>query len=140
MEKSHRIAAQIYGYTVCLVVVITFLISVTSLVNAIIDLGDPLHAGSSFGAEKSLSLASFENYKMDILKSTQKEGETSKAAYIPDDQTLRAMFEAAKAEKIQSAKHQANRSIIVDSMLIVICLVLFGTHWMWMRKLARAEA
>jgi|SRR3990172_1169121 len=138
MEKPHRIV-QIYGYTVCLVTVITFLISIISLVNAIIDLGDPLHAGWDFSMEKSPSLASFENYKMDVLKSPQKEGETAKAAYVPDDQTLRAMYEAARTDKIQYAQHEANRSIIVDSLLIVICVVLFGTHWRWMRKLARVE-
>jgi hypothetical protein len=98
MEKPHRVA-QFYGYTVCLVTVITFLISVTSLVNAIIDLGDPIHAGPSFSMEKAPSLASFENYKMDVLKAPQKEGETSKGAYVPDEQTLRAMYEAAKTDK-----------------------------------------
>lgn len=139
MEKPHRVA-QFYGYTVCLVTVITFLISVTSLTNAIIDLGDPLHASQSYSREKTPSLASFENYKMDVLRAPQKEGETAKAAYVPDDQTLRAMYEAAKTDKIQFAQHQANRSIIVDILLIVICVVLFGTHWRWMRKLARAEA
>jgi hypothetical protein len=32
------------------------------------------------------------------------------------------------------------RSIIVGSILIGICVLLFGTHWRWMRKLAKAEA
>ena len=44
MEKSFRVA-QIYGYLVCLVAVITFLISITQLVNSMIDLTDPIHAG-----------------------------------------------------------------------------------------------
>jgi len=133
MEKQHRIA-HIYGYAVCLVTVITFLISVTSLVNAIIDRGDPLHV-VIFSRSGTPSLASFENYKMDVLKSPQKE-----AAYVPDDQTLHTMYEAAKAEKIQSVQHRTRRAIIVDSMLIVFCVVLFGTHWRWMRKLSKAEA
>jgi hypothetical protein len=137
MEKPQRVA-QIYGYMVCLVAVITFLICVTMLVNAIIDLGDPLHSG--WTASGSPSLASFHNYKMDILKSSQKEGESAKAAYVPDDQTLQAMYEAAKDDKIQSARHEANRSIIVSGLLIVICIVLAWTHWRWMRKLSKAEA
>jgi hypothetical protein len=138
MEKPYRVA-QIYGYTVCLVAVITFLISVSTLVNAIMNLGDPLHAGTSYASQMAPSLASFENYKMDILRAPQKEGETQKATYIPDDQTLRTMYEAAKSDKIQFAQHEANRSIIVDSLLIIICVALFGTHWRWMRKLARVE-
>ena len=136
MEKSQTVGAQIYGYTVCLVAVITFLISITSLVNAVIDLGDPLHAG--WTRSGSPSLASFENYKMDILKSSQKGDESAKASYVPDDQTLRAMYEAAKTDKIQSVKHHANQSVIIGILLIVICIVLFVTHWHWMRKIRRS--
>ena len=131
MEKQHRIA-HIYGYAVCFVTVIVFLISMTSLVNAIIDSGDPLHVG--YGG--SPSLASFENYKMDVLKSVETESD-----YVPDLQTLGAMYEAAKADKIQSVQHRTRRSIIVDSIVLALCIVFFSTHWMWMRRLsAKAEA
>lgn len=133
MEKQHRIA-HIYGYAVCLVTVITILISVTDLVNAIIDRGDPLHV-TEFSRSGTPSLASFENYKMDVLKSPAKE-----SAYVPDEQTLHAMYEAARTDKIQSVQHRTRRSIIVDSLLIALCVVLFGTHWRWMRKLAKTEA
>jgi len=132
MEKQNRIP-QIYGYAVCLVTVVTFLISVTTLVNAVIDLGDPLHAEGGFRGGPSL--ASFENYKMDVLKSPQAE-----LAYVPDDQTLSAMYEAARDDRIQSVKHRILRSIIVTSMLIILCVVFFSTHWRWMRRLAKAEA
>jgi hypothetical protein len=135
MEKSQRMA-QIYGYLVCLVAVITVLICVATLVSAILDLGDPIHAG--WTPPGSPSLASFDNYKMDILKSAPKEGEAAKM-YIPDDQTLRAMYDAAKNDKIQSVRHESNRTIVIDTILIVICIVLFVTHWRWMRKLAKAD-
>jgi hypothetical protein len=46
MEKSQKVGAQIYGYTFCVVAAIAFLISVTTLVNAIIDLQDPIHGGT----------------------------------------------------------------------------------------------
>lgn len=137
MEKSQKTGAQIYGYAVCLVAVITFLISVTDLVNAIIDLRDPMHAG--WTPPEAPSLASYENYKMDILKSVQKGDDTSES-FIPDDQALRTMFEAAKTDRIQSARHKANQSIIIGSLLIVICAVLFITHWRWMQKIARSQA
>lgn len=132
MEKQHKIA-QIYGYAVCLVTVVTFLICVAALVRAIIDFGDPLHAEGGFRGAPSL--ASFENYKMDVLKSPQAE-----LAYVPDDQTLRAMYEAAKDDRIQSVEHRTRGYIIVNSLLIVLCVVFFSTHWRWMRKLAKAEA
>lgn len=136
MEKPQRMA-QVYGYLVCLVAIITFLICVSTLVSAILDLGDPMHAG--WTPPGAPSLASYDNYKMDILKSTPKEGEAAKAAFIPDEQTLRSMYEAAKDYKIQGVRHEANRTIIIDGILIGICIVLFVTHWRWMRKLAKAE-
>jgi hypothetical protein len=132
MEKSQKVGAQIYAYSICVVAVITFLISVTTLVNAFMDLQDPIHV---FGwGPGGASLASYENYKMDILKSSQK-GDDVKTSYVPDEQTLHAMYEAARADRIQSVRHQANKSIIVGSLLIIICLILFGTHWRWVRKL-----
>jgi len=137
MSKPNQMA-QVYGYLVCLVTVITFIICITTMINAVIDLGDPIHAG--WTSDKQPSLASYENYKMDMLKSSQNNGEVSKGNYTPDDQTMRAMYESAKNEKIQKERHDANRTIVVDIILIVICTALFTTHWKWMRKLARAEA
>jgi hypothetical protein len=137
MEKPQRMA-QVYGYLVCLVAVITFLICASTLVYAVLDLGDPIHAG--FTPAGTPSLASYDNYKMDILRSVPKESESAKAGYIPDDQTLRAMYEAAKNDKIQNVRHDANRTIVIDSILIAICIVLFLTHWRWLRKLSKSEA
>ena len=136
MEKPQKMA-QIYGYLVCLVAVITFLICATSLVNAVIDLSDPLVAAWKFSGEPSL--ASYENYKTDILSSSKKEGETSKAAYVPDEKTIHSMYEAAKNDKIQTVKHQSYRSIIVSGLLIVISIILFIIHWVWMQRLAKKE-
>lgn len=135
MEKSQKVGAQIYGYAVCLTAVITFLISVTTLVNAILDLGDPLHAG--WTPPEAPSLASFENYKMDILKSIPKGDGAGQASYIPDDVILNGMFEAAKNDKIQSTRHNSMRSVMIGGILMVICIILFITHWRWMKKITR---
>ncbi|MCD4737611.1 MAG: hypothetical protein K8R53_16340 [Bacteroidales bacterium] len=130
MEKKSKVPT-VYGYAVCLVAVITFLISVAALVNAMIDISDPLHAERDY--QKSPSLASFENYKMDILTSEKE------VSFVPDDETLKAMYESAKDEKIRSVKHRTIRTIYVNGFLIIICLVLFITHWRWMRKLAKTN-
>jgi len=61
MEKSTKMVAQFYGYAVCLVAVITFLLSFTAFVTAIVDADDPLHSGGLPAG--SPSLASFENSK-----------------------------------------------------------------------------
>ena len=132
MEKQSKIP-MIYGYAVCLVTVITVIISVASFVNAVIDLGDPLYAERNYN--KAPSLASFDNYKMDIYSSSDKE-----KAFAPDDETLSAMYEAAKADKIHSVKHRANRTMIVNGLLIILCIVFFAFHWRWMRKLSKSGA
>lgn len=137
MEKPNRVI-QVYGYTVCVVAIITFLICTANFVNAVIDLSDPMHAGSVYNINRSPSLASFENYKMDILK-TQTEGEkTTAASFVPDDQTLKAMYNAAKEERIQTVRHNSIKNITVTGILNVISILLFITHWLWMRKAMRA--
>jgi len=137
MEKPTRMP-QIYGYLVCLISVITFLICISTLISAISDLGDPIHSGFTPGGTPSL--ASYANYKMDILKSAPKDAEPGKNAYVPDEATLHAMYDAARNDKIQFVEHEAHRTVVIDGILIVVCVALFVTHWSWMRKIGRAEA
>lgn len=127
MEKQNK-APLIYGYAVCLVAVITFIICIAALVNAIIDMGDPFYAERD--PMNAPSLASFENYKMDMLK--KGEGDTS---FSPDDGTMLKMYESAREDKIRAVRHRTSRTLIVNAILLVICSVLFITHWRWMRKL-----
>jgi hypothetical protein len=136
MDKPTRIVAQVYGYAVCLVAVITFLIATTSIISSLSDLGDPLHAGYNF--QNSPSLASFQNYKMDLLRSGQQDaGASSRASYVPDDATLQAMYEAAKKEKIDKVNHDSNKSIKTSAIMVLLSLILFITHWRWMQKKTR---
>lgn len=128
MEKKNK-AIQVYAIIICIIAVITIIISVSDLVSSMIDKSNPLYA-----RRYEMNLASFENFKMDALKSTQKD-----QAFIPDDQTLLKMYESAKADKINLVKHQTHRTIIVSSLIIVISIVLFGFHWWLMRKMAKEK-
>lgn len=131
MEKPN-IISKIYGYAVCLVTVITFLICVSDLVNAIIDRGDPLHAG--FYGSNQQALASYEIYKVETLKSFKSESDPAKATLVPDEKTMHAMYDAARQDKITAEMHRINKSMLVDTLLIVVCIILFITHWRWLRK------
>ena len=133
MEKSNRIA-QVYGYLVCLVAVITLLISVTNLFNAVIDQNDPLHAEMFYGGNTNIS--SYETYRLDKLRSYQGTDSLQKA-YTPDEKTIKEMFNAEKNERILTVKHRTFRSIIVYSILTVLALVLFFGHWRWLRRLGK---
>ena len=128
---------QIYGYIVLLVAVITFIICLANIIPAIIDLGDPLHAGPVYATQNAPSLASYENYKMDILKSKGKEGEQISQAYMPDEATLKTMYEAAKEDRIQTSRHGSVRTIIVSSIIVLVSIALFLSHWIWMQRLGR---
>jgi hypothetical protein len=123
MEKKHKII-QIYAIIICVIAITTIIFSFGDFVSSVIDRSNPLYAG--WNNEK---ISSFEEYKMDALKSVQKD-----QTYIPDDATLRKMYEDSKTEKINSVMHQTKRSMIVDGFIIGICIVLTGSHWWLMRK------
>ncbi len=133
-DKPHKIA-QLYGYAVCLVTVITFLISVSSMVGALFDLSNPLHAGWYQGP----NLASFETYKMDQLRSPRHGDEQSAPGYVPDDETLRTMYEAARADRIERVGFQARRTLTSHGLLLIVCVTLFVGHWVWIRNRVRFE-
>jgi ABC-type transport system involved in multi-copper enzyme maturation permease subunit len=123
MEKKRKVI-QVYAIIVNIVVIVTFIISVTSLVSALIDRNAPLYAG--YNQE---DLSSFEKYKLEVLRSTKKDD-----AYIPTDETIREMFEAARQERINKAMHRTFRDLMVSSVVIAICFILFGFHWWLFRR------
>jgi len=125
MEKKRKVS-QVYGLIVCIVAIITFIICISILVTSILDRSAPLY--SNMGYSKT-DLSSFENFKMDKLKSVAKD-----QAYIPNNDELKQAYEDAKTEKINKVLHNTLTSIIVSSIIIVICLVLFFTHWRMIRK------
>ena len=123
MKKTKM--SQVYGYIVCIIAVITMLISLGGLITSVIDSMDPLY---TWGDTNHLS--SFENFKMNALNSGKAD-----IAYNPDDATLRTMFEDAKNHKIRKVQHETKKSIIVSSVLILISVLLFLVHWRWMRRI-----
>lgn len=124
MEKKRKII-QVYAVIVNIVAIITIIISATSLISAIIDRNDPLYAGYNNNAD----LSSFEKYKLDVLSSTKED-----AAFIPTDETIMEMYEAAKTDWINRINHQTYRTIIVSTVIIVFSIVLFGFHWWLVKK------
>jgi hypothetical protein len=135
MEKGKSTIIQmIYGYAICLVAVITFLIAITSLVQAVMDLTDPIHAYRSYGRDLP-NLSSFENYKLGVMKST----DTEQFSHF-DDETLKLMYNADKADALAKVRHNSNKTILVDSLLLVITIILFAAHWIWLSKLRKKSA
>ncbi len=132
MEKNNKIGL-IYGYAVCLVSVIVFLIFMSTLVNAVFDLSDPMHAQVYSGRDDP-SLASFDIYKMEVL------GSLSEGQQAPEDQTLQAMYDAARDDRIQTVRSRSIRTITASILSILVSVILFTVHWMWMRRMGKSAA
>jgi len=128
MEKKSKIS-QIYGYAVCLVAIITFLVSLSAIITSLIDAKDPLY--SRTGDQR---LSSYENFKVETLKTGQ-----SEMSYIPDEETLVKMYADLKNHKIKTVKHQTSKTIIVNSIMFVLSILLFIFHWIWLRRIDKQE-
>lgn len=129
---------QIYGYLVCLIAVVTFLISLNSAVGAAIDLSDPLYS-SRFRADPRL--ASFEVYRLELEQrrpvppGVAGEPEPSRA----DTAALRAAYEAAREDHIRSVRFQAIRELVTSGLLVLVAAALFVVHWVWLRRSGARE-
>lgn len=147
MNKS-RITPFVYGYSVgiCLIAVVVALMSLSSFINALFNLSDPLHAGDEYGFSyyNQPSLASFEAYKLDVVRGSQRDPSTAnreplRVLTAQEEEALPRMFEAAKADRIARVRLGAYRSLTTSSLFLLISAALFITHWRWMRKLTKKE-
>ncbi len=129
MQQTSR-ARQWYGYTVCLIAVITGLISVAGSLNNAFDLSNPL-AGER-GSD--VSLASFEAYKATRGRFSPATPDTT------SETTLRARYEALRADRIAHRRFQAWKGLVTQIILLVIAVALFVTHWRWLRGLPEPES
>jgi len=136
MPGANRIA-QVYGYAVCLVAVITFLIAATGLVEAMFRMS----GGAGRSDVPDASLASFEAYKASKLLGPSPSGS------LPEDQLLRALYEgdraraaAQRAESQASRRRGATERLVKSLLLIALSVGLFAAHWKWTVKLRTADA
>ena len=126
--QSNQRGAKIYGYTVCVIAIITFIIALTTIVTALMNVSDPLYSRY----QNDSRLASFENFKVETMKAISKD-----AAYIPDEATLRTMYEDARSDTIAHAMHSIRNNIVASGISLFVAIALFLIHWTWMRRLSR---
>lgn len=136
MEKNTRIA-QIYGYLVCLTAVITFLIAITNLFNAFINLQDPMHAEGYYNGTSNL--ASFEEYRFEKIRNYQQSGDSTLKASMPDARELRQMFDDQRNNHLLSVRLKNMRTIVTHGVLLLVALILFLIHWRWLRRMALSD-
>jgi len=136
MRTSWRFA-ELYGYALCLITVVIMIIAVAGLIDAAMDYRDPLHS-QQWRRSSDRSLASFETYKLDVLRSLDT-GEGG-AAWVPDEAEIQAMYEAESDDAIAKVRSSASQRIVIDVVLILISAALFAVHWRWVRALSGAGA
>jgi hypothetical protein len=131
--------AQVYGYAVCFITVIVILISIKSVVDAVIDLTDPIAAESGGYGRSGRSLSSFELYKLDTRRDPRAPvaEPVTPANAKPDtlsDVELRRLYDAEREQAIRNVKFRAMRTLIGSVLLMIVSLILFVVHWRMLRE------
>lgn len=134
MERRSWIP-QAYGYLVCLIAVVTMLITLNGLIDAGFRAASPIEA--EFGYDPMLT--SFEGFRASRMTVPQRvPGEA--AAPAPTEEELRREYEAMRAARLAQSQFQARRSLTTNGLLLLTAIILFVVHWRWLRREDRAEA
>ncbi|HJU64520.1 MAG TPA: hypothetical protein VJ596_02535 [Gemmatimonadaceae bacterium] len=134
VNRSSR-PAQWYGYTVCLVAVITLLFSMNSFVNGVFRLTDPARGGDRFGA----SLSSFEAYRATADRRPMSAPGTD-TGRTQSESELRAQYEVVRNDQIAQNRFEAQRTLVTSGILILFAVLLFVWHWRWLRSLTDGDS
>ena len=139
MDRMNSRIAQVYGYAVCFITVIVMLVSIKSVVDAVIDLTDPIRADAGGYGRSGRSLSNFELYKLDARREPR--GPVSEPikpvnaqSDTLSDTELRRLYEAEREQAVGNVKFRAVRTLIGSGLLIIVALILFMVHWRWLRE------
>jgi hypothetical protein len=136
MERPANRIAQLYGYAVCLIAIVIFIVTVRGVAAALITMSDPLEAQTPYAQ----SLTSFEAYKASLEQPNMPYAVGTNAQARPgaSDAQLRQRYEDLRAERLASTLYQAKTDLTLNGLLLVISIILFVVHWRWLRTLGRA--
>lgn len=141
-----RLIPQIYGYTVCLVGVITMLVASGGLIDGLFDSGRP-----EMSREVDQSLRTFDTYKQSRIERARayaparqpppaRTVETVAADEpLPPDSVLRVAYAEERKSQIDRARYHGNKRVVTSVFVLLLAIGLFLTHWRWLRRLTRAE-
>lgn len=139
VHRTSRIA-QIYGYAVCLIAIVTLLIVGSSFVDAAFDRANPLRSQNYRYGPYEGSLTSFEAYRTTYQgdrMTRMAPGPDGPVPVQPGDtlttEQLRARYELLRAEREESVRYGATQQLVKNGLLILLAIVLFITHWNWVR-------
>lgn len=133
VARSPRIA-QWYGYTVCLVAVVTFLLSARGIVDDLFTLSNPIRSSSRYGT----SLTSYEAFE--ATQDMMPRRVAGDSVPPPSEEELRRRYEALRSDQIAQARFDATRGIVASLLMMIIAAALFVWHWRWLRGLPSSDA
>ncbi len=131
---------QLYGYTVCLIAVITILISLNSVVNNVFEFAEPEMSREVTGEFGGRSLEACRQRWMRTSISARPGDPAAAAPEVPADSVLLALCGEERSERIAAVRHRALRSLVTSTLMLLVAGVLFAVHWRWLRGSRTAVA
>lgn len=127
---------QIYGYAVCLVAIITFLIAASNFIEAMFARIDPLRTQSGRYAYPEASLTSFEAFQATYQQSAGPKAPEAKAdADTLTTEQLRQRYTVLRADRLDRVGFDAMVRLVMYGLLMLLAAALFAGHWKWLRAL-----
>jgi hypothetical protein len=120
--------AQLYGYSVCLITLVTLLFVIPSLVDKALSFGSD--GMEMYGMQ---SVRTFDAYKA----TRNMQSDTAKP--YKSDAALRAEYDAVRTERLSSERSQSVRALVSGSITALLALGLFIFHWRWLRSRAQTN-
>ena len=124
---------QLYGYVVCVIAVITILISLNSVVNNVFEFAEPEMSREVTGEFGGRSLEACRQRYMRTTSATRPVEPAAVSAAIPPDSVLMALCSEERAERVVAVRHRALRSLVTSTLMLLVAGVLFAVHWRWLR-------
>lgn len=125
---------QLYGYTVCLIAVITILISLRNLVSNTFEFAEPAMSREVTGEFSGRSLeACKQRWMRTVASPGQERAATTPIAKIPSDSALMVLCAEERTDRIAAVRYRALRSLITSALMLLVAGILFGVHWRWLR-------
>ena len=139
VERPERVA-QLYGYTVCLIAVVMALTSILGLVEAAFDRAAPQFAGTSDWGWQEPSVSSFEAYRATYERAQQfrASSDAAKPDTVPEAE-LRRRYGALRADRVERVRFNARRSLVTNTLTLLLAAGLFVWHWRWVRRRVPVE-
>lgn len=139
MDQPRRIP-QLYGYTVCLIAVITILISLNSVVNNVFEFAEPEMSREVTGEFGGRSLEACRQRYVRTTGAMRPTEAGTAAPEMPSDSVLMALCAEERTERVAAVRHRALRSLVTSSLMLLVAGILFAVHWRWLRGSRNAMA